>query len=185
MIRLACMLLLSCSALVAQQTTPPHIHEAQPIEKLGYFIGTWTVTGQIKSPEEAGSGAVDETVRFRWMKGRHFVICDSEMKGKLGDSIGVSMLGYNNKDDKFVYHSFNSVGMSEYGSGTLDGHSWVWLSNGPVRENQMQRRFTITEQPPDKYSLQIEVSSDGKNWTLLMNGQAQRQPDKSINIFEP
>ena len=165
------------NTLAAQQTkSPPHIHqEPADLQRLNYFVGSWVLKANIEKGPAAEGGEFRQLLKVEWMKGEHFLISHSETQGSLGDTFGLVVTGFSAKEKKFVYHSFHSTGISERGTGTVEGKTWTWVSEPPEQEVRLQRRFTMTELTPDKYSFLLEITPDGKNWTTAMQGEAQKQ----------
>lgn len=163
--------------LVAQQTkNPPHIHpEAVELERLKYFIGSWSLTARIERSPASDGGEFQQSQTVEWMQGEHFLISHTATKGPLGDTSSLVVTGFDSKERKFAYHSFQSTGIAEHGTGSVEGKIWTWVSEPPEMDVRLQRRFTLTEITPEKYSFLLEITQDGTTWTTVMHGEAQRQ----------
>jgi uncharacterized protein DUF1579 len=131
---------------------------------------------EVKKSLTTEGGELIQTYQIEWMKGGHFLVSRTDTKGPLGESSGLSITGFDPKQKNFQYHSFQSSGISEHGNGTVDGRVWRWTSEPPETERRLQRRFTITELSASKYSLLLEITTDGTEWTTVMSGTAEKQP---------
>jgi hypothetical protein len=163
--------------IAGQTKNPPHIHQEdqKELDKLNYFVGSWVLKAKVNQSIASEGGEYQQSQKVEWMKGEHFLISHSEMKGVLGDTFGLAVTGYEPGQKKFVYHSFHSTGSAEHGSGSLDTKTWTWVSEPSKMDERLQRRITLVELTADEYSFQLEIAPDGKNWTTVMLGKATKE----------
>ena len=139
-------------------------------QKLGYFVGTWLLDGEMKP-----GGKFSGTERNEWLSGGFFVVSHSDAKMSSGSIRGLTVMGYDPDARAYTYHSFNSDGTMQSARGALEGDTWTWLSESKVGEQQAKARYTVKEISSASYTFKFETSLDGgKSWTTIMDGKATR-----------
>jgi hypothetical protein len=165
-------------ALVSGQTkSPPHIHseDQKELDELNFFVGSWVLKAKVEQSVASEAAEFQQSQKVEWMKGEHFLISHSETKGALGETFGLAVTGFDPDQNKFVYHSFHSTGSAEHGSGSVDGKTWIWLSEPSKIDVHLERRITLVELSADQYSFLLEITPDGKSWTRVMEGKATKE----------
>src|SRR5882672_6790875 len=120
---LVSMLLLAVATSLAQMPPPP----APELKKLDYFSGSWTMDGDVKPGPMGPGGKSTGTAKYEWMDGNYFLMAHSIFSGVMGEGKETSYMGYDSGKKAYTYDAFNSMGMHEVATGTLDGDSWIWL----------------------------------------------------------
>lgn len=149
---------------------------APELKKVEYFAGTWISEGDMK-PGPIGPGCrMTMTEHNEWMDGGFFLKMHSEFKSAaMGIGSGLAFMGYDTDKKVYTYDEFNSVGASEHAIGTVDGNTWTWIGEEHVGGNTRKTRFVIKTLSPTSYTFKFEVSSDGINWSPVMDGKATRE----------
>jgi hypothetical protein len=163
--------LLLSAAASAQMPAPKPGPEQK---KLDYFVGNWTCDGDVK-PSPMGPGfKVTSSDELKWMDGGFFVVMHSQYQSKgMGDGTAAAVLGYDADEKKYTYNEFNSRGESLVSRGTVEGDTWTWL--GDVKQPPGKGRFTEKILSPASYAYKFEMSMDGANWILFMEGKCTRK----------
>ena len=144
------------------------------LKKLDVFAGSWTLEGDMKPGPMGPGGKVTEAEKCEWMEGGFFLVCHTDFKSSMGDGSGLSLLGYSNDDKSYTYREFNSWGEAMDSKGTLSGDTWTWTSDEKMGGQTMKGRFTMKVTSPTSYNFTFEMSQDGSNWTLVMDGKATK-----------
>lgn len=66
---------------------------APELNKLDYFVGTWTADGDIKPGPMGSGGQFTGTNRVQWMDGGFFLVTHSEFSGAMGKGTETSYMG--------------------------------------------------------------------------------------------
>jgi hypothetical protein len=168
--------ILTCPALLlgiallgyAQNEIP---RPAPQLKKLDYFVGTWAAEGEIKPGPMGAGGKFTGTNRVLWMDGAFFLVTDSEFNGAFGKGSETSYMGYDTNDKLYTYDSFNSLGEADHAKGTVDGDTWIWLSETRMGPQTVKGRLTIKMLSATAYNFKFEVSADGTTWNTVLEGK--------------
>ena len=166
----AAWLLLAAAALAQMEAPKPGPEH----KKLDYFVGAWTLDGDIKPGSMGPGGKVTEEEKCEWMEGNFFLVCHTDFKGSMGNGTGISIMGYSSDDKTYTYREFNSWGEFDDSKGSVEGDTWTWLSDEKMDGTPMKGRFTMKILSPTSYNFSFEMSQDGTKWTLVMDGKATK-----------
>jgi hypothetical protein len=169
----AALMLVTIVSVQAQMQAPPQ--PAPQTKNLEYFIGSWTVNGDLKAGPMGPGGKLTGTDKWEWMAGHYFIVAHSDMQGAAGNGNSLSVMGYNADEKKYTYNEFDSMGQTELATGTFDGTTWSWTSDEHMNGQTMKGRYTAKEVSPTSYSFKFELSQDGTNWTTVMDGTATKK----------
>ena len=158
--------------LFGMASTPPETPRPAPeLRMLDYFVGTWTVDGEMKPGPMGPGGRFTATNHVQWMDGRFFLVTNSEFRGAMGKGVETAYMGYDSNDETYTYDSFNSLGEASHARGRLDGDTWTWLSETRVGSQAMKGRLTIRMRSAALYDFKFEVSTDGTTWSTVLEGK--------------
>jgi hypothetical protein len=167
--RVALVVSLFSTLLIAQ--TPPQMPKPGPEQKnLGYFVGIWKLTGDVKPGPMGPGGKFTGTERVEWMPGGFFLVSHSQGSSPMGKETGLAVYGYDADKKVYTYDEFSSTGENIHATGTFDGKVWTWSSESPMGGKPMKGHFIVTEISPTSYAFKFEMSEDGNNWAPVMNG---------------
>jgi hypothetical protein len=165
-------LVLAAAAMAQMETPKP----APELKKLDAMAGTWALNGDMKPGPMGPGGPMMELEKCEWMEGGFFLVCHSDFKmEKMGNGVGLSVLGYSTDDKAFTYREFNSWGEFEDSRGTVDGDTWTWTSDEKMGTTTVKGRFTMKITSPTSYNFMFEMSPDGTKWTTVMDGKATKK----------
>jgi hypothetical protein len=163
---IAAWLVLTAAALAQMEMPKPGPEH----KKLDVFAGSWTLDGDVKPGQMGPGGKITENEKCEWMDGNFFLVCHTDFKGTMGSGVGESYMGYSTDDKVYTYREFNSWGEFEDSKGAVDGDTWTWTSD----EKFGKGRFIMKILSPTSYNFSFEMSQDGKQWTLVMDGKATK-----------
>ncbi|MGA7694600.1 MAG: DUF1579 family protein [Candidatus Sulfotelmatobacter sp.] len=164
--------LVFAAAAVAQMQPPKPGPE---VKKLDVFVGTWTLSGDMKPGMMGPGGSMTENEKCEWMDGGFYLVCHSDYKSTMGNGVGLSVMGYSADDKAYTYREFNSFGEFEDSKGILDGDTWTWTSEEKMGTMTMKGRFTIKMTSASSYNFTFEMSQDGTKWGTVMDGKASKK----------
>ena len=158
--------------LFGMASHPPEAPKPAPeLQKLEYFVGTWTADGEMKPGPLGAGGKVTATNHVRWMDGGFFLVTHSEFRGAMGQGVETSYMGYDSSDQTYTYDSFNSLGEASHARGRLNADTWTWLSETRVGPRTMKGRLTLRMVSATRYDFKFEMSPDGANWSVVLEGK--------------
>lgn len=158
------------SAALAQGPPKP----APELQKISFFVGSWTSEGDMKPGPMGAGGKVTLQEEGKWMEGGFFVVFHSTFKGTMGNGTGIAVMGYDPQDNIYTYDEFNSVGEANHFKGTVEADTWTWISEMKMGPQSVKGRFTQKILSPTSYAFKFEVSPDGTNWNTVMDGKSTK-----------
>jgi hypothetical protein len=173
--RLALVALLLAIALPSgAQTQVPK--PSPEVKKLDYFVGTWTLTADLKPGPMGPGGKMIGTEHYDWMDGGYFIVGQSEYTiPGMGAVKGPSFLGYDPNDNLFTYDAFNTMGQADHAKGTFAGDTWTYTSEEKMGPQTLHARYTMKILSPTSYTMKYEMSQDGTNWMTVMEGSGTKK----------
>jgi len=160
------------AAAAPAQMPPP---TAPELKKLDYFVGSWTMSGDVKPGPMGPGGASTGTAKYEWMDGGYFLVAHNTYGGVMGTGTATAYFGYDSAKKVYTYDGFNSTGERETATGTLDGNTWTWSFDAPMGNMTMKGHFVIKAVSPASYDYKLEFSQDGSSWTTAMDGKATKK----------
>ena len=161
----------AAASMQAQMQMPK---PAPELKNLDYFVGTWTTDGDMKPGPMGPGGKMTSTGHSEWMDGGFFLVIHSDFKGSMGNGTSAAVMGYNSDEKAYTYDEYNSMGEAEHSQGRLDGDTWTWGADEKMGGQTMKGRFTMKILSPTSYSFKYELSSDGAQWTTVMDGKTTK-----------
>ena len=162
-------ILLMASAVSAEQPEMP-----QPTAEhkgLAQWVGTWSGEGDMKPGIFGEGGPMSWSEECTWFEGSKFhVVCKSEGSGPMGPVKGIGIIGYKPEREVYTHYGVDNNGWSAYAEGTREGDTWTYLSKESMGGQTYHTRATMTLTAPDTMEFTWEMSEDGENWVLLMDG---------------
>lgn len=144
-------------------------------KRLGYFVGKWTNEGDMKASPFGPAGKFTATETWEWYTGGFAIVGNSmgTMAG-LGEMKGMSMMAYNPETKVYSYSAINSMGETDYSTGTVKGKVWNWTGDSKKGGKSIKGTFTITEVSPTSYTYKYDASIDGGPMQTIMTGKCTK-----------
>jgi hypothetical protein len=153
---------------------PPQAPKPGPEhQKLGYFVGTWTINGEMKPGPFGAGGKMSGTSTCEWFEGRFAVICRGSGQSPMGSMKEVSILSYSTEEKVYTYYGVESSGMTmtTVPKGTVQGDTWTFIDEGIMGGQKMKGRVTLKEVSPTEYTFTMEFQGPDGKWTPLMESR--------------
>ena len=145
------------------------------VKRLGYFVGTWMGEGDMKeNPFGMPSGKFTSTDKCEWFSGGYQVVCHTSGKSPMGPSQGLGILAYDAENKVYTYYGIDNSGFATLSKGNVDGKNWVFTDESKMGGKTFHGRYSMTEDSPTSYSFKYEMSEDGNNWALIMEGKSTK-----------
>lgn len=177
--RMVCTLLVICLAGVVVATTAQQPPAGPPKpgpehKRLGYFVGTWNSTADMKESPFGPAGKVNFTEKCSWLAGGFSIICHSTGSGAMGEMKGSAIMSYNAEEKRYEYYAANSFGMIEHSTGAVKGKEWDWNSASTFQGQPVKTRFMIKEESPTEYAFKMEMAVGSAPMSTAMEGKATK-----------
>jgi hypothetical protein len=147
------------------------------LKRLRYFIGSWNIAGEVKPSSFGPAGTLTGIHRNEWSSDGLSLISNwSEQRSGDSDS-GQATYGYDSDGKTYTYHSIDATGEKEDSVGSVEGHTWTWLSNPTLADGSaVKGRFTMKEETAAAYSFKFEIAPANGEWAVVMEGKASERP---------
>jgi hypothetical protein len=141
--------------------------------RLGYFVGKWTVEGEMKPGPMGPGGKFTSSDTCEWFEGRFSVICRSEGRSPMGSSKNIGILGYSAEEKVYTYYGVDntSMTMASVPRGTVRGDTWTYTDEATMGGQKVKSRVTIKELSPSAYTFRMEMQGPDGKWMPLMESK--------------
>lgn len=154
----------------AQSSSPAQASpSAQMHGEQGYFVGTWTLSGETKaSPFGPGGKKFTASEKLEWMPGEFFLVAHSYDQNKW---VGLTIIAYDENAKVFTHTSYSASGDVEVMKGTAQGDTVIWSADSKVKGRPVRERMTIKKVSPVLYTFTFEIAPDPGDWSLVYEGK--------------
>jgi hypothetical protein len=145
-------------------------------QRLGYYVGHWTMEGEMKPGAMGPGGKFTGTSKCDWFEGRFTVVCNTEGTTPVGPSKGIDILGYSSEEKVYTYYGVDNSGvvMATVPRGTVKGDTWTFTDESMMGGKKVKTRVTIKELSPSAYTFKMDApGADGK-WTTVMESKSTK-----------
>ena len=158
------------SRLLAQ--APPAPPMPGPEHKnLEYFLGKWTVDGEIKANPFVPAGKSVSTETATLGPGGFYVESRNE-----GPSVTrLAIISYDSHAKVYTSYYASSVGLVGVGTGTVEGNVWTWMVEDKYAGKAVKGRTTITMLSPTEYRSKYEMADGEGGYTTLVECKATKE----------
>jgi hypothetical protein len=168
------LVLLAAGFGVAQSPETPE--PGREHKRLGYFVGKWTVTGDMKPGPMGPGGKFTGVDTCEWFAGGFAVVCRSEGKGPMGPTKGLAILGYSPEEKVYTYYGTDNSGavMTTVPRGTVQGTTWTYADESTMGGEKVKSRVTIKEVSPTEYTFSMDLQNPSGQWSRLFESKATK-----------
>jgi hypothetical protein len=163
----------STTALAQPAAAPKPTAEHQ---KLGYFVGTWSMTGEMKPSPFGPGGKMTSTDTCEWFQGNFAVVCHSQGASPMGPMKGIGVMGYNAEEKVYTYYGVDNspMNMASVPKGTIQGDTWTFADEAMMGGQKIKSRFVMKIVSPTSYTMKWETEQGGK-WASVMEGTVTKK----------
>ncbi len=162
------------SAALAPAQTAEAPQPGPEAEKLGYFVGAWSMEGETKESAAGPAEKISGRDMCRWMPGKFFVTCRLEHKSPAGAVMALGVMGYDPEKKVYTSASYNNLGQTETATGTFEDGTWTWSSDRILGGKPVKSRIVMSDTTPSRYKFRWETSENGKSWRTRMTGNVTK-----------
>ena len=148
----AVILICGFTSLLLAQAPPAPPKPGPEHKKLEYFLGKWTVEGEIKANEFVPAGKTVSTETDTLGPGGFYVESRAEGANYRRDS---AIMAYDSHAKVYTSYYASSVGLVGTGTGTVNGNTWTWMVEDKFAGKAIKGRTTVTMLSPTQYTMQV------------------------------
>jgi hypothetical protein len=167
----AVILICGFTSLLLAQAPPAPPKPGPEHKKLEYFVGKWTVEGEIKANELMPAGKTVSTETATLGPGGFYV--ESRAEGRpFGTRLAI--ISYDSHAKVYTSYYASSVGFVGVGTGTVNGNTWTWMVEDKFAGKAIKGRTTITILSPTQYTIKYEMADEKGGYTTITEGTATK-----------
>ncbi|MGH2609409.1 MAG: DUF1579 family protein, partial [Tepidiformaceae bacterium] len=144
------------------------------LQRLAYFAGKWTSTGEMKPGPMGPGGQMTATSNCEWFAGGFFLVCRGEGTSPGGPMQNVGVFGYNGERKRYTHYGYDNMGNGDPAYGQIAGDTWNWEGESLMGGQTVKQRYTIKQLTADSYRWKWEMSVAGGEWALVGEGMDTR-----------
>jgi Protein of unknown function (DUF1579) len=144
-------------------------------QRLGAFVGNWTLEGELKPGPMGPGGMMTATDRIEWAPGNFFVQRSYQAKSPNGEMQGLEILAYDGVKKIYTFNAFDSLGNMASGTMTVKGNTWTSTGTMTMAATTMRDRCSLEfGAGGSTLTMKCEISRDGKTWSPTFDGRAKK-----------
>jgi hypothetical protein len=174
---LAASVVVSLVAVQLAAQAPPAAPKPGPEhQRLGYFVGKWTVEGEMKASPMGPGGKVTSTDTCEWFEGHFAVVCHSNGKTPMGVSKSVGIMSYSPEEKVYTYYGVDNsnMTMASVPRGTVQGKTWTYTDESMMGGKKVKSRVTLKELSPTAYTFTMELQGPDGKWAPMMESKSTK-----------
>ncbi len=145
-------------------------------ETLAQWVGTWKGSGVMEASPYGEGGPMEWTDTCNWWGGAKFnIVCKSSGSGPMGNVLGMGVNGYKPETDEYYHFGIDNQGWSGYAIGKRDGDKYTFTSKDKMGGKTFYSRWWMKMESETTMSFAWEMSEDGENYAVLMEGTSEKQ----------
>lgn len=167
---------LALSSVAAAQQPPAPPKPTAEHQKLGYFVGSWTSSGDMKPSPFGPGGKVTGTETCEWFAGNFSVVCRSEGTSPMGPMKSLGIMGYAADEKVYTFYGTDNMGMNSgtVARGSVQGDTWTFTDEAMMMGQKIKSRWVMKVSSPTSYTFRWEMEQGGK-WATVMDGTATKK----------
>jgi len=168
----AVILICGFTSLLLAQAPPAPPKPGPEHKKLEYFVGKWTVEGEIKANEFVPAGKTVSTETCTLGPGGFYVESRAE-GGQLPTRLAI--MAYDSHAKVYTSYYANSVGLVGTATGSVNGNTWTWMEEDKFAGNAIKGRTTVTMSSPTQYTMKYEMADEKGGYITILEGKATKE----------
>ena len=166
--------------IAAQLALAPAARAQEPapgpeIQKMAYYLGTWTGEGESKAGPFGPAGKLSSTTTCEWFAGGFHLVCRGEENGPTGKRTFLNIRAYDEKTKAYTEYGISSLGESEYNTGgTIVGNKKTFAFTLDMGGKPLALRYTEVQESSTLFTYLAEASVDGGPWAEIAEGKVRK-----------
>jgi hypothetical protein len=147
-------------------------------KRLGFYVGTWTVEGELKPGPMGPGGKFTSTDTCEWFDGGFAVVCRSEGRMPGGPARSIGILGYSAEEKVYTYYAVDNTSMTmvRVPRGTVQGDTWTYTDEGTMGGQHFKTRVVIKEESPTVQRFTMAMQGPDGKWMTVMESRGTKAP---------
>ena len=166
----AVILICGFTSLLLSQAPPERPKPGPEHKKLEYFVGKWTVEGEIKANKYVPAGKTVSTETCTLGPGGFYVECRNE--GRLPTRLAI--VAYDSHAKVYTSYYANSAGLVGIGTGTVNGNTWTWMVEDKVFGKAVKGRTTGTIKSASQLTSKYEMLDANGRYVTIVEGTSTK-----------
>ncbi|MGH7675072.1 MAG: DUF1579 family protein [Gemmatimonadales bacterium] len=171
---LAAVITLAAATVLRAQAPQQPPKPGPELQKLAYFAGKWTSTGEMKPGPMGPGGKMATTTNCEWFPGGFFLVCHDEGASPGGPTQTLGILGYNGERKRYTYYVIDNGGHGDLVHGELAGDTWNWEGESLMGGQTVKHRCVNKQLAADSHTWRCEMAIGGGAWTVTSEGTSTR-----------
>lgn len=159
---------------VASPPPPAAPAPGPEIGKLGDFVGTWKMEGEMQKSPMGPGGKTSATTTCAWFDGGFFLVCHVEGTTPAGKTKALDIFAWDGDKKRYTFTSINSLGMMTVATGSVKENTWTYTNDQKMGKDTMKSRFVLVHASPDRNTMSWSISPEGNTWSELFRGEETR-----------
>jgi hypothetical protein len=168
-------LLVSVASLARAEDKAPK--PGPEVERLGFFVGKWKTTGELKESPFMPAGKYTEKGTCEWFSGKFSVVCKIKGKGPMGNMEGLGIMGWSSEEKAYVYYGVDNSPMAwaSVPRGTFADGVWTYDDESRMGGQMVKSRYVMKQNGKKSYSSTWSVLGPDGKWQLVMEATSTRE----------
>ena len=167
----AVILICGFTSLLLAQAPPAPPKPGPEHKKMEYFVGKWTMEGEIKANVYMPAGKSVSTHTNTLGPGGFYI--EGHGEGATYPST-LSIMAYDSHAKAYTSYYASSVGLVGVGTGTVEGNTWTWMVEDKYAGKAVKGRTTVTMLSPTEYTMKYEMADGKGGYTTISEGKATK-----------
>jgi hypothetical protein len=167
----AVILICGFTSLLFAQAPPAPPQPGPEHKKLEYFLGKWTVEGEIIANEFVRAGKNVGTETCTLGPGGFYIECLAE--GQLPTRLAI--IAYDSHAKVYTSYYANGGGLVGAATGSVNGNTWTWMVEDKFAGKAIKGRTTVTMSSPTQYTSKYEMADEKGGYTTILEGKATKE----------
>ncbi len=146
-------------------------------ERLGYFVGKWKTTGEMKETPFMPGGKFTEEASCTWFTGKWSVVCKTKGKGPMGPNDGLGIMGWSGEEKVYVYYGVDSgpMAMASVPRGTWADGTWTYDDESMMGGKKVKSRYVMKQNGKKSYASTWSIQGPDGQYQVVMEATSTRQ----------
>ncbi len=145
-------------------------------EKLAFFVGEWTLEGDMKETPMGPGGKLAAKDSCKWFEGKFAVVCTSTGTSPMGPTKGLGILGYSPEEKAYTYYGVDNSGQAQMTvpRGSRDGSTWTFIDESRMGGKLVKSRYVVKETSSSSYHFKWEAQGEDGKWSTIAEGDESK-----------
>jgi Protein of unknown function (DUF1579) len=147
------------------------------VERLGFFVGKWKTTGEMKQTPFWPGGKYTEKATCEWFAGKYSVVCKFKGKGPMGPMEGLGIMGYSTEEKAYVHYGVDNSPMAwtSVPRGTFADGTWTFDDESKMGGKMVKSRYVMKQDGKKAFTSTWSILGEDGKWMVAMEATSTRE----------